>query len=241
MELACPEAMLLTLRNAAGEEMGMANGGRPRLAPPGGRPSLRGRPRTQPEIAAFRRRALIAAAITSIARHGIADSTVERIAAAAGVSHGLIRHYFASKAELLAQAYQSLVDEFEAALAAEPLFHDADAVVRLEALIEVNFRPPVFQADRLSAWSGFWHAARTDEGLRAINRAFYDRYRCNVAALIRQAAGQRGLQLDETVAGDGLLAVMDGVWLEMMIDPAVFGPERGRLVCAQYLRRLFPA
>ena len=46
----------------------------------------------------IRRRQLIEATITSIHEYGFADATVSRISAAAGVSTGIVHHYFDGKA-----------------------------------------------------------------------------------------------------------------------------------------------
>ena len=57
-----------------------------------------------------RRAALIAAALECIAEGGLPAATVREIAARADVTQGLIRHYFPSKDDLIASAYQALMD-----------------------------------------------------------------------------------------------------------------------------------
>jgi len=198
------------------------------------------RPRRQADIAAYRRKALIEAALAQITVHGIAGSTLERIAATAGVTHGLIRHYFRNKADLLAQALQTLIDEFHEVLAADPGSADPDPAVRLRALVEVNFRPPVFQRERLAAWAAFWDAARVDAGIRAANRAFYAAYRRDVAALLAATGLGKDPRLDLEAAADGLIAIMDGVWLETTADPDSFDVDRARRACLQYLASILP-
>ena len=58
-----------------------------------------------------RRQDLIRGTIQSIARLGFANSTVQTICEAAGLSRGLIGHYFKGKDELLLEAFRSLVSE----------------------------------------------------------------------------------------------------------------------------------
>ena len=69
----------------------------------------------------IRRRQLIDATITSIGRYGLADTTVQRISREAGVSSGIIHHYFGGKNELLEatmrRLLQRLRDDVVAALA----------------------------------------------------------------------------------------------------------------------------
>src|SRR5918993_975251 len=49
----------------------------------------------------IRRQQLIEATITSISRYGYADATISRISKEAGVSTGIVHHYFGSKDDLL--------------------------------------------------------------------------------------------------------------------------------------------
>lgn len=194
------------------------------------------RPRRQADIAGFRRKALIEAALAEITRHGIAGSTLERIAAGAGVTHGLIRHYFRGKSDLLVQAFQSLVDEFREEWARERARGADEPLVRLAGLVTVNFRAPVFQRERLAAWAAFWDAARTDAAIRAVNRAFYAAYRREVAEHL--AAVRGGTPEDAAAAASGTIAVLDGLWLELTVDPEAFSVETARDICADYVEHL---
>lgn len=55
-----------------------------------------------------RRAQIVAAAIDTIAEVGYTRTSMERIAAKAGISRGLISYHFASKAELISQAFTSI-------------------------------------------------------------------------------------------------------------------------------------
>lgn len=58
------------------------------------------------EAADVRRQALVAAAEAVLAREGVAGTSVRAICAEAGVSAGLLRHYFEGVDELIAAAYE---------------------------------------------------------------------------------------------------------------------------------------
>lgn len=58
-----------------------------------------------------RRRQLIDATIETIHRHGFADTTIARIANAAGMSSGIISHYFGGKNALLEATMRFLMQE----------------------------------------------------------------------------------------------------------------------------------
>ena len=81
-------------------------------------------------------------------------------------------------------------------------------------VINGAFVPPVSSPTNVSAWLGFWHAARNDPSLRAINRAIYQEYR----TLMTGSSGEpprssaRRPSTDEVVST--LMALMDGAWIE---------------------------
>src|SRR5260221_8272531 len=86
----------------------------------------------------IRRRQLIDATITSIGRYGLADTTVQRISREAGVSSGIIHHYFGGKDELLEatmrRLLQGLHEDVVAALGKARSLED-----RIVAIIDSNF------------------------------------------------------------------------------------------------------
>ena len=187
-----------------------------------------------------RRSDLIDATLSIVAEHGFAETTVERICAAAGVSRGLISHYFAGKDDLLIEAYRRLSDELAAETAKAMRGQDGDPVSRLRALIEVSFRPPVFDPHKMSAWLAFWSAARASAAMNRLNRELYRGYRASVTRLMAEAARERGVALDAHGAATALTALIDGLWLELTLDSEAFGPDRAEAACLDFLDRLFP-
>ncbi|UOE44401.1 TetR/AcrR family transcriptional regulator [Agromyces larvae] len=57
------------------------------------------------------RRSLLEATITVVARSGLRALTYRAVAAEAGVSHGLVRHHFGSRDQLIAEALEYAVAE----------------------------------------------------------------------------------------------------------------------------------
>src|SRR5215217_3475684 len=62
----------------------------------------------------IRKRQLIEATIASIHAHGLADTTVATISREAGVSPGIIHHYFGGKDALLGATMRALLVELRA-------------------------------------------------------------------------------------------------------------------------------
>jgi AcrR family transcriptional regulator len=174
-----------------------------------------------------RRAALIAAALDCMAEGGLPAATVRAIADRAGVTQGLIRHYFPSKDDLLAAAYQVLMDrltgEAEAALAAAP----ADPVARLGAFVRAVFGPEATDARLLAAWAGFVGALHRSPELRAIHEGNYLGFRTRLERLVAAALAARGrAAAPDAVRRHAIAinAVLDGLWLEGGLLPEAFGP-----------------
>jgi AcrR family transcriptional regulator len=207
----------------------------PRRRPGKARDAMRRRPRTRPAIADYRRRTLIEGAIRSLAEHGVAGTTLKTIAEAAGASHGLVGHYFGAKDDLLAAAYRHLCGTIAHAIARLARDSGPDALARLDATVAVTFDPPVFDPVNLRAFVMFWHEALANPTLRAIKHELYDDYRATTARLFERVAAERGIAIDSRAASIGLLALIDGLWLELALDPATCTPAEAKAIGRAYI------
>ena len=168
-----------------------------------------------------RREALISAALELVAEGGPQAATVRAIADRAGVTPGLIRHYFSTKEELTRAAYLRLMDRMTGDNAAvlEDAAHSPAA--RLAAFVAASLRPPVVDPLRLGVWAGFIHGVQRDPDMRAIHQQSYVAYRdllqSLIAALPRPADDAR-LRADAIACN----AVIDGLWLEGSALPEGF-------------------
>ena len=188
-----------------------------------------------------RRADLIAATMRCIAENGFADTTVERICAEAGVSRGLISHYFDGKSDLLLETYRLIAGELAAETRRAARERGNDPLEKLRAVVEVSFRPPVFDPDRAAVWLAFWSEARTNPAINALNRNLYREYRAALTRLMGEAARTRGAAFDPHRAAVGLAALIDGLWLQRSLDHEAFSAEDARAACLDYLNRLFGA
>ena len=171
--------------------------------------------------------------------HGITDCSLERVAAAAGVSHGLIRHYFGGKGALLVAAYQRLADKFLAELDEAVRACDGDALARLSVYIDLVHDPFSLGEDHALAWFGLWYEARSNPEVHAINRKFQAEYLIYVENLVGAAAGECGADVAPWRVARGLVSLTDGFWQELIIDQSAFGPEIAKEICTDFLARHF--
>jgi len=189
------------------------------------------------ESADARRAELIAATAAVLAEHGLAGTNVRAICAKAGVSPGLLRHYFKGIDDLVAATYQATSDRMDA------IFVDAvdgagpDPRARLNAYLTASFRPPVTDPELLGAWTAFWALARSDAQMAAVHAASYAGYRARLAELIALC----GVALDDAAKLAVLLtAMVDGLWLELSLDPGSFGAAAAAAMVEQAVGALLP-
>lgn len=171
-----------------------------------------------------RRAALIAATQELVAEGGPEAATVRAIAARAGVTAGLIRHYFQSKDELSRAAYRSLMDGMTAKGA------DALEVVgkapeeRLAAFVAASLRPPVLDVGAVVLWAGYMHKVRNDPELLAVHETAYTAYRDVLEGLISALPRETS---EAQLHGEAIAcnAVIDGLWIEGSILAHSFAPD----------------
>jgi AcrR family transcriptional regulator len=184
------------------------------------------------------RQALIQATLRSITNDGYSGASIERITAIAGVSRGLIRHYFRSKDELLTEAYRFLGDQLRDQLKAVSSTRRPDALSQMRALVDVIFEPPIFEIDVLCAWYALRDVARTEAPLKKVNREIYGWYRDYIRDLFAKAARETSVKIDVNKAADGLVALSDGLWLELTVEPLAFKTSYAKAICHDYVDRI---
>ena len=168
-----------------------------------------------------RRDALILAAMDLVAEGGSQAATVRAIADRAGVTPGLIRHYFTSKEELTRAAYRRLMDWMTRDSAGALLQGDKGPKARLAAFVSASLRPPVIDPRRLGLWAGFLNTLRSDPAMREVHEQGYRAYRDILETLISQLPRASTPERDRRDA-IACNAVIDGLWLEGSALPEGF-------------------
>ena len=168
----------------------------------------------------LRRRQLIDATFATVQRHGLADTTMQRIAREAGLSAGIIHHYFADKNALLAATMRALLAELRGDVV-ERLAAAATPEARVRAVLAANFAEAQFRPELVAAWLAFWAQSPHAPELARLRRLHSRRTWSNLAAPLREllpgAAAER--------AATTLAAMIDGFWLKAGADEDAF--DRG--------------
>lgn len=187
------------------------------------------------ESADVRRDALVEACARCLARHGATGTSVRVICTEAGVSPGLLRHYFGGIDALVAETYRAT-----GARVAEALNDAVEACTggpreRLLAFITASFRPPVSDPELLATWLAFWSLARTDAHIGRLHDEIYANNRRDMERLI---AACPGAPADPRLTAVALTALVDGLWLELSLGNAPFTAEEAHLLAERWLDSL---
>ncbi|MHA7777358.1 TetR family transcriptional regulator C-terminal domain-containing protein [Roseibium sp. M-1] len=166
---------------------------------------------------AERRADLIAATLDCISEFGLQGATVRRIAARAGVTPGLIRHYFSSKDQMLQDAYREVMTGMTGAVAAAANGNQATARERLHDFVTANLTPPVADGRTLSFWAAFISHVRADPVFAEIHRESYLAFRSVLEALVADVLAETGEYPDQVTCQKlaiAINAIIDGLWIE---------------------------
>ncbi|MFT4054469.1 MAG: TetR family transcriptional regulator C-terminal domain-containing protein [Novosphingobium sp.] len=182
-----------------------------------------------------RRQSLVEATARCLAHRGVAGTSVRAICAEAGVSPGLLRHYFAGVADAIAQAYRWAGDRVAQALADAVAAAGSDPRARLLAYLSANFRSPIADPDLLATWLAFWSMTPVDGKIGALHLKIYDEFRTGIEALI---LGVQPNIDDARLPAVALTALIDGLWLELSLGKAPFTPEEAEGLVEKWLDAL---
>ncbi|WP_306148954.1 MULTISPECIES: TetR family transcriptional regulator C-terminal domain-containing protein [unclassified Roseibium] len=166
---------------------------------------------------AERRQDLITATLDCISELGLQGATVREVATRAGVTPGLIRHYFSSKDQMLQAAYREVMTGMTSKVADAADKGQSSARARLHDFIVANLTPPVADGRALSLWAAFISHVRVDPDFAEIHRESYLAFRSVLEALVADVLTEAGHASDTKRCQELAIAingVIDGLWLE---------------------------
>ncbi|WP_313804857.1 transcriptional regulator BetI [Sphingobium sp.] len=176
------------------------------------------------ESADVRRQALIEATARCLAEKGVGATSVRAICAYAGVSAGLLTHYFDGVDALILATYRDVGEKVAAAMERAVADAGPDPRARLWAYLRSNFQPPVLDPALLATWISFWSLVKTNPEIAATHAETYGGGRERMEVLLREAAPQIPRPAAR-IAAIGLTAMIDGLWLELCLDSSTFTIE----------------
>lgn len=160
-----------------------------------------------------RRRQLVEVTIDSLAELGYVGTTLAQIAARAGVSPGLVAHYFGDKDGLLDAAFRALARRVGNHVRAR-LRQVSTPRGRIQAVIDANLAPEEFEQRTGTAWLAFWGQVLQVTSLKRVQSVYQQRTLSNLRSSLKKLVPP-----DEARRLASMIAAMiDGVWLRAALS-----------------------
>jgi betaine-aldehyde dehydrogenase len=160
-----------------------------------------------------RRHQLVEVTIDSLAELGYVGTTLAQIAVRAGVSPGLVAHYFGDKDGLLDAAFRSLARRVGDQVRAR-LRQVSTPRGRIQAVIDANLAPEEFEQRTGTAWLAFWGQVLQVPSLKRVQSVYQRRTLSNLRSSLKRLMPPEDAQhLAAMIA-----AMIDGVWLRAALS-----------------------
>ena len=192
-----------------------------------------------------RRLQLIDATIRCIAQHGLSATTMQLVTREAGLSLGIANLHFQSKENLLAETLRHVTREYNdgllAILTPENSTSDGCLADTLERLLDFQLSHGVTQRQKMAVWFAFYGEATSRPTYQKICADSDARAARSVRALFTQLGAMQEALVDVGAVTDGYIALIDGLWLNILLAPQKMTRAKAKRVARTFLEGVFPS
>lgn len=185
----------------------------------------------------IRRPQLIQAAMEVIAEVGLQGASTALISRAAGVSPGIINHYFGGKDGLLEATMRTILRQLSEGVQQRlSQAHPDDVVGRLKAIVGGNFDPRQLDRTVVTTWLAFWSQAMHKPQLFRLQRVNERRLLSHLRLELKRA-----LPTDQAnFVALAIAALIDGIWLRGALTPEGINSQLAQRIITDYLQHQLP-
>jgi len=160
------------------------------------------------QIKDIRREELLIAAQAVIGKFGLQGSTIARIAEKAGMSQGLVHHYFPNKSKLIEDTMSYTHVQFRNDVAKE-LKKASSSEEKFSAFIAVWFSEKWYRKGIADIWINFIGEVPFNKRLARIQYTFHRETYDNLVSFLNPILPPE----EAKKVADGLVCLMDGLWV----------------------------
>ena len=189
---------------------------------------------------AVRREQLILATMRCIARLGLSSVTLSQVTKEAGLSQGIANLHFAGKEDLLVETLRFVTGEYnrgQVQILKDPAFGLASE--RLAALVAFQFSRSVTEETKMAVWFAFYGEAKSRPTYKAICAQADARAARLVRQLFADVAQELGRPIDSVMVAEGYIALIDGLWLSLLLAPKKMTRAKAKRVAWTHLNGIF--
>lgn len=186
----------------------------------------------------IRRPQLIKATMEVIAQVGLQGASTALISRAAGVSPGIINHYFGGKDGLLEATMRTILRQLSEGVQQRlASTHPDDVVGRLKAIVGGNFDPHQLDRVVVTTWLAFWSQAMHNPQLFRLQRVNEKRLLSHLRLELKQVLPTERASF----CALAIAALIDGIWLRGALTPEGINSQLAQRLITDYLEKQLPA
>nr|WP_240346589.1 transcriptional regulator BetI [Pectobacterium polaris] len=182
----------------------------------------------------IRRQQLIDATLAAINDVGMHDASIVQIARRAGVSNGIISHYFRDKNGLLEATMRYLISHLGLAVKSRLLsLTENTPRARLRAIVQGNFDDSQTNSAAMKTWLAFWASSLHSPMLHRLQQVNDRRLYSNLCVEFSRCLPKDSAR----VAAKGLAGLIDGLWLRGALSHEAFNREEALSITYDYIEQ----
>ena len=174
---------------------------------------------------------IIDTTVLCLARDGTEGTSLRSVCRELGVAPSLVTHFFYSWRDLLDAAYRTLVGRLSEQLTQVVEASYPTARRRMDAVVAVYLSTDWAGECSIGASIAFWQLSRSIPELRTS----FGGYLVERSRLLRRALAalveEAGSRVDVDQLTEGLMLMLDGVWLEISLNPGSLDEARTQRLC----------
>jgi len=137
--------------------------------------------------------------------------------------------------QLLVDSYNSLSERSIAELKAAAEKDGRSAEKRLQAIFELYFSSAWLEDTLVGAYVSLWSLSRTDLDLKAAMSGLHRQQTDAIAGPLSELAAERRAKVNIKLLADCLVIFLNGLWLDIGLNPQNITPKRAREMCWAWL------
>ncbi|PWC14253.1 transcriptional regulator BetI [Brenneria roseae subsp. americana] len=182
----------------------------------------------------IRRQQLIEATLATINEVGMHDASIAQIARRAGVSNGIISHYFRDKNGLLEATMRYLIRHLGLAVKLRmQALEQSTPRARLRAIAAGNFDDSQTNSAAMKTWLAFWACSMHSPMLYRLQQVNSRRLYSNLCAEFGRCMARDKARM----AAKGTAGLIDGLWLRSALGGETFNREEALHITYQYIEQ----
>lgn len=183
-------------------------------------------------VQSIRKQQLIQATLAVINEVGMQEASFVLIARKAGVSTGIISHYFRDKSGLLEATMRHIQYQLGFGIAMRlRLLSGENPKARIQAIVEGNFDSTQISEAAMKTWLAFWASSMHQPNLNRLQRVNDRRLYSNLSYEFGRALSQPAARR----AAKGLAALIDGLWLRSALSNEPFPVTEALSITNEYI------